>query len=436
MRKDNQSGGVKKAFTKLFGKKPSDEGSPSSDIAPLLSRRESGGCSKPTPSPLSVKFKKSYFKIPKHQGLMDSTGKFSSTTLANSTSTESNLHDMEKCLATHDNILYRSYSKDSEVTLSGTIDLCLGDDEPDSQSAASSSSPSSVTDNKQPSNQSNPFEDPATETIDTYAEDGSSSLDSAYTSPKSEKQSKDLDVLFNDISKIRLLDDQQMKTRGLLCSFTISDLKARNNYIVQVSSDLLSYNWLGKPPQENYSLPLYLEQAMRMHEPPTEMSKMDDCDTVSMSGFLVPRNDRRPTHRFFAAVDVQGLASTGDIWLDLANEEAGPEKVQKISNANTKRITELYLNYFTISPPSDSYRCTVTATGLNLVDQGLECGCSPEDILERYSKQLHDTAAKGRRFGIKLDREAVENQWLVCVPMFGPGLISWLCFVVRPPKQK
>lgn len=171
-------------------------------------------------------------------------------------------------------------------------------------------------------------------------------------------------------------------------------------------------------------------------------------DLYSVSG-----SSNHPTHRFIASIDLtkfvesvrflecdiwNWVPQSPDIWLEITHEEMrkngmciadppvrfDPKRISKKIRLDTAMdiIKEVYRDFFVLglsNPPEGTYK--VTHISRSIVEP-YRSGSAPDPT------SLAGNLAKGYSFHAELAWDTLRRVY--CVPLFGPELNCWLCFLV------
>ena len=244
-------------------------------------------------------------------------------------------------------------------------------------------------------------------------------------------------------------------TRDFLCSFCIIDNQFEGNPISVASRDLLPKG------QVKNSESLYLSNNFDTNDWTIRSAESGD----SVSRFLIlkqplfQRQGSQHSHQLFAQLDVTKLVedvrSEGpeeDVWLYVAAEELGklsikddvllrhlsmskPVTVQSINEARMNIIRCFYRLFFVLcQPSSDSGVCAVTHVSSCLLQHEAVYTSKVANAFRRDCFDIQKQLSRGERFFFDIREDTTEGRQLVCcVPMFGPDLNCWLCFLISGP---
>ena len=178
--------------------------------------------------------------------------------------------------------------------------------------------------------------------------------------------------------------------------------------------------------------------------------------SVVIQGDLYPVtvSDDHATHRFIAAVDltkfVESVRFSGcdiwswepqspDIWLEIAHEEMrndgmciddppvrfDPNPISKKKRLDTAMdiMEKVYRDFFILGLSDPTERTyDVTHVSRSVAELFRRTGSAPD--------LTHLTANLAKGYGFHSELTWGTLRWVYCVPMFGPELNCWLCFLV------
>ena len=239
---------------------------------------------------------------------------------------------------------------------------------------------------------------------------------------------------------------------NILRQFYIIDLQLEGNPIAVVSQDLLPDHHLDRNEAHflTDSLPETTSQiCVQTYAGGESYSVILQGDFYSCSSDF-----RRPTHRFIAKLDLTRYVESvrkgandiwryepqkPDLWLELAHEEEsengapiktpptryeakGVSKKERLDIA-MEVITDFYHDFFVlglVDAAHQLYEMTHVSQGIFKIDQG---SGAPPDLPSLVSRLQN-----GKCFYADLTWGGSKRVY--CIPMYGPKLNSWLCFLV------
>lgn len=239
---------------------------------------------------------------------------------------------------------------------------------------------------------------------------------------------------------------------NILRQFCIIDLQLEGNPIAVVSQDLLPDHHLdrneahfltGSLPETTFQI------CVQTYAEVESYSVILQGDLYSCSSDF-----SRPTHRFIAKLDLTRYVESvrrgandiwryepqdSDVWLELAHEEK-TENGSPIKTPRTRHeakrvskkdrldiameiVTDFYHDFFVlgiVDAAHQLYEMTHVSQGVFKIDQE---SCAPPDLPSLVGK-----LQKGECFYGDLSWGGPKRVY--CIPMYGPKLNSWLCFLV------
>ncbi|KAG6999622.1 hypothetical protein G7Y79_00033g068100 [Physcia stellaris] len=234
---------------------------------------------------------------------------------------------------------------------------------------------------------------------------------------------------------------------NLLREFCIIDLQLEGTPIAVVTQDLLPAHHLDRNEAHFLTGPLpetTFQICVQTHASGETYSVILQGDFYSCSSDF-----RRPTHRFIANLDLTPYVESvrrgandiwryepqdPDIWLELAHDETGSPiptryEAKRVSKKDRLDIamevlTDLYRDFFVlgiVDAAHQLYEMTHVSRSVFELDRE---SCKPPDL-----PSLVGRLQEGECF--YADLEWGGRRRVYCIPMYGPKLNSWLCFLVE-----
>lgn len=259
----------------------------------------------------------------------------------------------------------------------------------------------------------------------------------------------------NSSRALQLFGEIRDLTKDFLCSFSVVDKQLSGDPISVVSRDLLPKSPI--PSGES----LYVSNQLDTGDWTLKSSGTGK----SISHFLIlkqalfQREGSRHSHELFAQLDVTNLvenvrsdSSEEDVWLYTAAEEMEklsiknnmllhhlslPKSitVQSITESRMNIIRCFYQLFFVLcQPSSDSTLCAITHVSSSLLQHEAEYTSKVANAFRRDCFDIQKQLSRGERFFFDIREDMTGDRQLVCcVPMFGPNLNCWLCFLISGP---
>lgn len=306
---------------------------------------------------------------------------------------------------------------------------------------------------------------------------GGRSRSSAYYKLKSQALSHlilngDGPEFFHDINR---------KIKSLFESFCIQDLQLPRHPVSLTSADLL-------PPEGHRGEGLWYLDDSEVADEEWQFSSIDSplgrTIFLIIKEDLIDRETRLATHRFTSQIDITPIIeSVGsdshtdeqdeinpshereegeeedndeDVWLTIAQEDMGkrskPKNPAHQSKARPKRssgktaspqleeeldvtlycIRLLYKNFFVVSGEvSGRWNFNITHVSRGLVGNLPSRIQTLHNLFPSSATPILQHLSKGTSFVLKLEGKNRESDQILCgVPLFGPSLNCWLCFII------
>ncbi|MCJ1253585.1 hypothetical protein MMC24_001397 [Lignoscripta atroalba] len=257
--------------------------------------------------------------------------------------------------------------------------------------------------------------------------------------------------------KLPSFEELEKKTDYLLESFCILDWQLPGHPVSVTSADLLPKESLAE------SETLFLENGngRKVWEIQRSAGEAGDSYHLLLRGALLERNTFTTSHQFVAQIEITQLLDGAmksdipmsntedspddeDIWMTIAREEMEKAGIRprgkrtqlappiEKPDARVEHIRSLYESYFVLGPSE----LNVPEYGITHVSPSLKSSypqaCQTfRDAFPRHAHAIHALLSEGRRFMWKIkEHSGGDAQWICCIPMFGPDLNCWLCFLI------
>ena len=275
--------------------------------------------------------------------------------------------------------------------------------------------------------------------------------------------------------------DLNRKTKSLFESFCIQDLQLPRHPVALTSADLL-------PPEEHRGEGFWYLNDSEVANEEWQLSSIGSPQGTTtfliIKEDLIERETRLTTHRFTSQIDItpiiQSVGSDShtdeqdeinpshereegeeededeDVWLTIAQEDMGkrskPKNPIHQSKARLKRssgktaspqskdeldvtlycIRLLYKYFFVVSGEvSGRWNFNITHVSRDLIGKLPSRIQTLHNLFPSSATPILQHLSRGTSFALKLEEENRESGQILCgVPLFGPSLNCWLCFII------